>query len=149
MGRDPAYVVPDAHVKRPSRSHTTLLSPFDSLIWERDRTSRLFDFEYRIEVYMPEPKRTYGYFVLPLLLGDRIVGRFDLKSDRKTSALQVPRRVRGAGRRSRCGPRPPPRPSSTRCAAGSVSIASRFAAARQPRDPVAPVARIVAAEFGR
>ena len=87
--RDPAYVVPGARIKRPSRVHATLLSPFDSLIWERDRTSRVFDFEYRIEVYVPEPKRRYGYFVMPLLFGDRLVARFDLKADRKASALQV------------------------------------------------------------
>ena len=59
------------------------------MIWDRDRTARLFGFDYKIEVYVPPPKRRYGYYVLPLLLGDRLVGRFDLKADRKASTLVV------------------------------------------------------------
>ena len=90
--REPGYALPTARAKPPTREDATLLSPFDSLIWDRRRTLRVFGFDYRIEVYVPEPKRTYGYFVLPLLLGDQLVARFDLKTDRRASTL----RVRGA-----------------------------------------------------
>jgi len=68
-----------------------VLSPFDPLIRDRNRTERLFGYFYRIEVFVPEPKRQYGYYVFPLLEGDRLVGRIDMKADRKAGTLDVRR----------------------------------------------------------
>ena len=66
---------------------TTFLSPFDNLIWDRDRVRELFGFDYRAEMYTPVAQRQYGYYVLPILHRGRLVGRLDPKADRQTNTL--------------------------------------------------------------
>ncbi len=88
LERGQLRVHPEAN-DEPVPKRTTVLSPFDRLIHDRDRAEALWGFFYRLEMYVPKAKRQYGYYVLPVLHGDRIVGRIDPVFDRKTRVLTV------------------------------------------------------------
>jgi uncharacterized protein len=113
----PAWRHADATI--PRRMETAaILTPFDPVVWFRDRAERLFGFEYRIEIYTPAPKRRYGYYSLPVLVDDRIAGRVDLKADRAASRLLV--------QSAWWEPPAPSRERATVLSAGRVERASAF-----------------------
>jgi uncharacterized protein YcaQ len=86
--KEQAYLHPEARIPRRVDARA-LVTPFDSLVWDRSRIARLFGMVYSIELYTPPPKRIYGYYVCPFLLGDDLVGRCDLKADRQRKTLIV------------------------------------------------------------
>jgi hypothetical protein len=85
---EPGYLYPDAKLPRRIDGRA-LLTPFDPVVWHRDRGSRIFDFDYKIEIYVPEPQRKFGYYVMPFLLDGELVARVDLKADRQASVLRA------------------------------------------------------------
>lgn len=88
-GAAAVYIPPGVELDRPAPTAVVLVSPFDNLLWDRPFARRILGFDHLIEVYKPAPQRQYGYYVLPFLRGDRIVGRADLKSERAAGRLDV------------------------------------------------------------
>jgi uncharacterized protein YcaQ len=84
-----AFVPTDSVIPKKAPSVSTILTPFDPVTWNRDRASRVFAFDYKIEIYTPAAKRKFGYYSLPILMDDALVGRIDLKADRKAQTLIV------------------------------------------------------------
>jgi uncharacterized protein YcaQ len=84
----PAFADPDAKVPR-QIDGSTVLSPFDPVVWHRDRAARIWDFEYRIEIYVPAAKRKWGYYVLPVMIDGQLVARLDVKTDRDAGVLRI------------------------------------------------------------
>ena len=128
----PAYLHRDARVPRRIEA-AALLSPFDPVVWERDRALRMFGFHYRIEIYTPAPKRIFGYYSLPVLIDDELVGRIDLKNDRQAKVLRVQSAWREEGARPGIAERVVPVLRETAAWQGceSIAVADRGDLARE------------------
>lgn len=127
-------------------SLTTLLSPFDPVVWDRERARELFDFDYRLECYTPAPKRRYGYFVLPILHRGRLVGRLDAKAHRKDGVFEIKSLVLEEGERVGAGLIDAIAATIARCARWHG--ASRVTYARvQPRELLVPLRRATASSI--